>query len=117
MMRAKHSIVLAVIVLSGVAMPQALASGTARPEVQIYEAGVLTPDRYTVVKRLSVESWQSAFWVPTHEASGDAIAELQKEAAAAGANGIVNLNCLNERGGWFAAKDAYYCYGNAIKLK
>ena len=117
MMRAKQSSVLAVILLSGVAMPQAVGAEPTGAAVQIYEAGDLAPDRYTVVKRLWVESWQSAFRVPTHEASGAAIAALQKEAAAAGANGIVNLNCLNGRGGWFSGKDAYFCYGNAIKLK
>ena len=117
MMRAKHAVILAVAVLSGAVPAQVFASGGARPEVHIYEAGALTPDRYTVVKRLSVESWQSAFWVPTYEESGDAITAVEKEAAAAGANGIINLNCLNARGGWFSGKDAYYCYGNAIRVK
>jgi hypothetical protein len=117
MMHAKLAIILAVMVSSGAVMPPAAASGTAGAAVPIYEAGVLTPDRYTVIKRLWVESWPSAFWVPTHEQSGAAIAALQKEAASLGANGIVNLNCLNERGGWFSGKDAYFCYGNAIKLK
>jgi hypothetical protein len=117
MMRAKYAIVLAVVVLSGAAMPQAAASETPGAAVRIYEAGVLAPYRYTVIKHLWAESWRSAFWVPTHEESGDAIAALQDEAASLGANGIVNLNCLNERGGWFSSRDAYFCYGNAIKLK
>lgn len=64
-----------------------------------------------------VESWRSAFWVPVHGESGAAIAALQAEANSLGADGIVNLNCLNEGGGWFTGKDAYFCYGNAIKIK
>lgn len=118
MMRANLATILAVMVLSGTVMPQvAAASEIPGASVRIYEAGILTPDRYVVIKRLWVESWRSAFWMPAHEESGAAIAALQEEAASLGADGIVNLNCLNERGGWFSGRDAYFCYGNAIKLK
>ena len=117
MKRAKHAVIFAVVVLSGATMPQVAVSETPGAGVRIYEAGVISTDRYTVVRHLWAESWRSSFWVPTHEESGDAIAALQDEAASLGANGIVNLNCLNERGGGFSSRDAYFCYGNAIKLK
>ncbi len=117
MTRAQLAVILSALAVSGAVPPQAAASETAGAAVRIYEAGALTPDRYTVVEHLWAESWRSAFWVPTHEESGAAIAALQEEAASLGANGIVNLNCLNERGGWFSSRDAYFCYGNAIKLK
>ena len=117
MTRAKLAVILAALAVSGAVLPQAAASETPGAAVRIYEAGALAPDRYTVVEHLWAESWRSAFWVPAHAESGNAIAALQQEAAHLGADGIVNLNCLNEGGGWFSGKDAYFCYGNAIKLK
>lgn len=90
------------------------AHGAETAPVRVFDAGELTLDRYTVVKRLWTGTWRAVFWIPSHDESGAAVAALTSEAARLGADGIVNLHCLNDRGGWGGG---YYCYGLAIKLR
>jgi len=89
-----------------------LAADTA--PIRMFDAGQLTLDRYTVVKRIWVGTWRASFWVPTHAEPAAAIRALTVKAADAGADGVVNLHCLNDTGGWGGG---YFCYGLAIKLK
>jgi uncharacterized protein YbjQ (UPF0145 family) len=84
--------------------------------VRVYDATQITPDRYTVIRRVWVESWRSAFFVPVSRNAGDAITALVSEAGRVGADGVVNLHCLEGSDGLFPVH-GYYCYGNAIKLK
>jgi uncharacterized protein YbjQ (UPF0145 family) len=95
-----------------VAGGSALAADAAR--IKVFDATELPLDRYTVVKRIWTQTWHSAFWVSTHDAAADAIAALTSKAADEGANGVINLHCLNDTGGWGSG---YFCYGLAIKLK
>lgn len=78
--------------------------------VRVFDAGELAPSRFTVVKRLWTDTWRSSFWIAGHADAGAAITAITTEAAKLGADGIVNLHCLNDSG-------SYYCYGLAIKLK
>src|SRR5512146_477034 len=95
----------------------ALAQGAAAvAQPKEYLPGELTPDRYTVIKRLWVESWRSAFWIPTYDDRQAAIAALYAEAGRLGADGIVHLSCFQDRGAW-SGRDSFFCYGNAVKLK
>ena len=82
--------------------------------VRIFDATELPLNRYTVVKRIWTQSWRSAFWVSNYDEASDAIAALTSKAADEGANGVINLHCLNDTGGWGSG---YFCYGLAIKLK
>lgn len=82
--------------------------------VHVYDATELTFDRYTVVKRIWTQTWHSAFWVSTYDERADAIAALTTKAADVGADGVINLHCVNDTGGWGSG---YFCYGLAIKLK
>ena len=82
--------------------------------VTVFDATELTLDRYTVLKRIWTQTAHAAFWVPTHENRADAVAELTSRAAEEGADGVINLHCLNDTGGWGGG---YFCYGLAIKLK
>jgi hypothetical protein len=94
----------------------AVAQETARSApLRIFDATELTPDRYTVIKRIWVENWRSAFWLPAHSDSSSAIAALTAEAARAGADAVINLACLNDQKAWL--NRGYFCYGLAIKLK
>jgi len=77
--------------------------------VKVYDAGELPPNRYTVIKRLWTQDWQSMFWLPTYTDAGSAVSVVTKEAAALGADGVVNLNCVKD--------GRYYCYALAIKLR
>jgi hypothetical protein len=83
--------------------------------LRVYDATELTPNRYTVIKRVWVESWRSAFGIPAHADSSAAIAAISTEAARLGADAITNLSCLNDQRAWLDR--GYFCYGLAIKLK
>ena len=82
--------------------------------VNVYDATELPLHRYTVVKRIWTQTWHSAFWVSTYDSASEAIAALTSKAADEGANGVINLHCLNDTSGW---SSSYFCYGLAIKLK
>jgi hypothetical protein len=90
------------------------ALGADAAGIKVFDATELTPDRYTVVKRIWTESWRSAFWVPEYGNAADAIAALNSKAADEGADAVTDLHCLNDKGGWGGG---YFCYGLAIKLK
>ena len=94
------------------------AAGSARAAdaapVRIFDATQLSLDRFTVVKRIWTDTWRSAFWVSTYDETADAIAALTSKAADAGADGVINLHCLNDTSGWGSG---FFCYGLAIKLK
>ena len=95
-----------------VAGGSALAADAAT--VKIFDATELPLDRYTVVTRIWTQTWRSAFWVPAYNDAADAKAALTSKAADTGADGVINLHCLNDTGGWGSG---YFCYGLAIKLK
>jgi hypothetical protein len=102
--------------LGAAALSSAMAQGGAGPRV--YQVGEITLDRYTVLERIWVESWRtfSVFDVPKRADEPGAIAALREEAARLGADGIVNLHCVNDGGG-FLSRSGHFCYANAIKLK
>lgn len=82
--------------------------------VRVFDTGELTLDRYTVIERLWTGTLRASFWVPRHDDPSSAIAALTSKAADLGADGIVNLHCVNDVGGWGGG---YYCYGLAIQLR
>jgi hypothetical protein len=102
--------------LSICASSDTLAAERAAP--RIYKVGEITLDRYTVIERIWVGSWRSfsIFDVPKRADEEGAVAALRAEAARVGADGIVNLHCLNDPGG-FPGTAGYFCYANAITLK
>ena len=81
--------------------------------IRVYDATQLTLDRYTVLKRIWTQTWRSAFWVPSYDERADAVSALTSRAADEGADGVINLHCLNDTS-WGGG---YFCYGLAIKLK
>jgi hypothetical protein len=84
--------------------------------IPVYDATQVAYGRYAVVKRLWVDGWQSAFWIPGHASEEAARRSLVSEAARLGADGVVNLQCLS-RTDSLLHPAAYYCYGDAIKVK
>ena len=81
-----------------------------------YDATQLALDRYTVVKRLGVQSWRSAFYIPGYPDEPSARRAALTEAAQAHADGVINVHCLGQTDALFRPR-GYYCYGNAIRLK
>jgi len=99
-----------------VLLPLASPVIAAEPEapLRVFDAGELTLDRYTVVKRLWTGTLSSAFWISAYDDAAGAITALTSEARSLGADGVVNLHCLNDNTG---LGGGYICYGLAIKLK
>ena len=96
-------------------LAMAASTGCAQnPALRVYDTGELTLDRYTIVERLWTGTWRASVWVPTHDDPGSAIAAITSKAADLGADGVVNLHCVNEAGGFGSG---YYCYGLAIKFR
>jgi hypothetical protein len=86
-----------------------------QPPLPTFDATQLTPDRYTVVRRLWVESWRTAFDVPAHAESSAALTQLSDEAARVGADALTNVVCLDDNRAWF--RSGYFCYALAVKRK
>src|SRR5262245_37093952 len=98
------------------ALPGATVFAQERPDpstIRIYDAAELTLDRYTVAKRIWAGTWHASLWVPTYRDQAAAIDAIKSQAADAGADGVVNLHCLNDAF-W---SDELLCYALAIKLK
>ena len=103
------------IAIAIAAVPHAVAAAQGGAP-RIYKVGEVTLDRYTVIERIWVGSLRTAFWLPTHADEQSAIEAVMSEAARLGADGVVNLHCLNDRGG-LPPLMGHFCYANAIKLK
>ena len=103
------------------ALAAALAGGAAAAQtsdaaVPIYDSTQVAFDRYTVVRRLGITGWESAFRIRGHADLESAQRALTSEAARFGADGVVNLICFDQTDRIFRPA-GYFCYGNAIKLK
>ena len=86
---------------------------------RVYDPGEIKADRYEIVGRPWVDSWRSSFWLPTAPSQELAVAALQAEAARRGADGLLNVNCLDQGHGFWSAstEPAFLCYGIAIRVK
>jgi hypothetical protein len=103
---------------TGAAIAQGIVEQRAS-ELRIYALGEISMSRYEVVGRPWADSWRSALWVPTFPSQEQAIAALQTEAASRGANGLLNVNCLDQ-GSWSwssKTEPAFLCYGIAIRTQ
>jgi hypothetical protein len=104
-------------VVSFISLDLACAQSTESPAaVRVYDATELAMGRYSVIKRLWVESWQSAFEIRTHATAAAGTKALIDAAAALGADGVVDLTCIPSSSS-LLSKPGYRCYGNAIRLK
>jgi uncharacterized protein YbjQ (UPF0145 family) len=64
-------------------------------QVSIHESVKSAPVRYQAIKRLWVDSWRSAFFVPTYRSREEAAADFRVQAASLGGNGVINFGCYN----------------------
>jgi hypothetical protein len=87
----------------------------AKSDVKIYSPAELKQGDYETVKRIWVESWRTAFGVPTYSSKDDGIAALKDKASSLDANGLINVDCYGDSG-LFGGSVAYTCYGKAIKV-
>jgi uncharacterized protein YbjQ (UPF0145 family) len=88
-------------------------------QVKVYEPDRLLRDKYESVRYLWVDSWRTAFWLPSASSESEGIALLQTEAARLGANGLINVSCTDQ--GHFmwssSTEPSILCYGHAIRVR
>jgi hypothetical protein len=84
--------------------------------VTVYDATQLAHDRYVVVERIGIDTWNSAFGIGGYRDEPSARNAVLARAERLGADGIINLHCLGQTDRLFNAA-GYYCYGNAIRVK
>jgi len=84
----------ALSILSGCATQAPMAPGNP-DQVSIHESVTSAPVRYQAIKRLWVESWRSAFVVPTYRSQQEAAADFRRQAASLGGNGVINFGCYS----------------------
>jgi hypothetical protein len=108
-----------VLVLSGCATTAQRDVETGPTEIKFYNMSELAGNRYDVVGYLWVDSWRTAFQLPMYPTEDEAMGALRAEAARLGANGLLNVVCMNAgRSRWFQSKEpAFLCYGNAIRIR
>jgi hypothetical protein len=88
-------------------------------QVKVYAFGETNTRAYEIVGRPWVDSWRSAFWVPSFPTRELAVAALQTEAARRGADGLLNVNCRDQAPWKWSSntEPAFICYGIAIRFR
>ena len=92
----------------------AIAAPAAGP-VPIYDPTQIAFNAYTVVERIGIQNWRSAFGIPGHATEDAARNAVLARAAQVGADGITNLRCMSQTDALFK-RGGFYCYANAIRL-
>lgn len=111
-----HRPLATLVVAATAALSAAAPSYAATQRITVYDSTQLALHRYTVVKRIGVEGWESAFRIRGHATLDAARQALLNEAARVGADGLINLTCFDQTDRIFKPA-GYFCYGNAIKVK
>ena len=112
-------VAVAICMLSGCASAPQRGVERQAAEVKVYQPDQLLQRQYRVVRYLWVDSWRSAFWLPSYSRAAEGIASLQVEAARLGANGLINVSCIDQgRLIWsWSREPVILCYGNAIDVR
>jgi len=97
--------------------PQADIDGRAE-QIRIYTPAELSGSSYESVGHVWVDSWRTAFYPPTYPSEEEAVRALRAEAARFGANGLVNIVCLDQNVPKKSASagPAILCYANALRV-
>ena len=119
--RSRFSALIAVTVcmLSGCASAPKSDLERQAAQVKVYGANQLLQGQYEDVRYLWADSWRAAFWLPSALSEAEGIASLRAEAARLGANGLINVSCIDQ--GHFiwswSRKPSILCYGHAIRVR
>ena len=81
-------------------------------KVTVHESRASVPPGYEVIKRIWVDSWQSAFFVPTYASRDEAAQALREQAAALGGNGVINFACYRKYD-----DSSLGCNGTVVRFK
>jgi uncharacterized protein YbjQ (UPF0145 family) len=78
---------------------QPAGAPVAPAQVAVHESVASAPVKFSVIKRLWIESWGSAFGTPSYDAQSDAMTAMREQAASLGGNGIINFGCYRKSTG------------------
>jgi hypothetical protein len=106
----------AAVVTFTVSVSVSAADAVSKTPIKVYEPGALAPSAYTVIDRLWVSKWRTAFDVPRYPDAESAIRAFLNDAERMGGDGVVNMHCM-QSAGVVARWGGHYCYGSVIKLK
>jgi len=102
--------------ITGCASKPAVKGAKVPPsEVRVYATPDLLQSQYTLVEHVWIDSWRSNITYPSFGSDSVGIDAMKRVASDAGANGLINVICLDGR-----AKPSQspllYCYGDAIRV-
>lgn len=108
------AVLLACALFAGCATSKKATTATVpASQVQVYNTTQLVPDQYTIVDHIWIDSWRSNISIPTYATADAGVEALKQKAADAGANGLLNVICLDATG---YANGRLLCYGDAINF-
>jgi uncharacterized protein YbjQ (UPF0145 family) len=112
------ALVAAAWALAGCASAPERDVGKPSAEVKVYRGSELSPNQYQLVSHVWANSWRTAWRIPTYPDEEAAIASLRDEAGRLGANGLINVVCLNQGTSmWTQSADpGIVCYASAIRV-
>ena len=84
-------------------------------EIKVYQTTDLLESQYTLVEYVWISSWHSNLTYPSFKSEADGIDAMKRVASDAGANGLINVICLDARSK-ASEKLELYCYGDAIRV-
>ena len=119
-MNAKYHLILVMaltVVLFGCATAPKTGENVQGDEVKFYDPSQLSLGQYDTVEHLWVESWRTAVWYPSYSSEAEGVTALKAQAARLGANGVINVSCLEDKGLFSSsAHPPLICYGLAIRV-
>ena len=65
-------------------------------KVALHESVTSAPTAFTVIKRVWVGSWRSAFGVPSYATREEGASAFREIAASLGGNGVINFGCYRK---------------------
>jgi hypothetical protein len=84
-------------------------------EVKVYQTPDLLASQYTLVEYVWISSWHSNLTYPSFKSEAGGIDAMKRVASDAGANGLINVICLDARSK-ASQRLELYCYGDAIRV-
>lgn len=95
--------------------PAVKGAKVAASEVRIYATPDLLQSQYRLVEHVWIDSWRSNFTYPSFGSDAAGMDAMKRVASGAGANGLINVICLDARSSP-SGSPLLYCYGDAIRV-
>ena len=107
----RKSLIALNVVVAGCATYEA----TPPEKIGVYESVAGAPQVGTIIKRLWVDTWPTAFIFPAYSSSEEGAADLRERASSLGGNGVINFGCYKLRGD--SADSPLACNGTVVRFK